>query len=628
MRGVSLDIPATSGLVCLVGENGTGKSNLLELLAAAAHEFGLSAGLQISRGNPLEEEHSISVVLQLSESTVAGVRQKVQQNRGAHSGWDGTLHLTSESGRPHRKMLTAGGVPDVPTSQSVAQLAITYLRERTDTYYLYLDADRAYPPNVIDARGHAEALGHDWESVTWRKGRAYLPTRTLYDEWIKYFLARETQGATKYTQQARRAEEQATAPPRFQDYFREYKDAVRKVLPHLMFNGVDTRERTLLFDTADVELSFKNLSGGEREIAFLLGQIDRFALRRGLLLVDEPELHLNPDLIRAWIAYLRDTVQDGQVWIATHSLEAAEVAGTASSFVLERAPEGRSVVCAAPLANRPVLAALSAALGSPAFSTRRLRFIYVEGDRQTRERERFYSLCGDDSVNRFMEGGGCTEVVRRVTTVRELARECSEAIRVGGVIDRDFRTPACIAEEPRLGTIHVLGCHEVENLFLHPASIQAVLRQLGKADMKAAALLVDASDHVAGSWVFERTYARHEGLPQPSPLLKERIRSLKWRDLSSASIEDLVPVEAGMDAQLKRELVSGLSHSIAAYRDLRTSDRLWAECLGKEVTALVARDIGYRSADVFESSVVQLWRTRAVTEPAELTDLRAYIARI
>lgn len=174
---------------------------------------------------------------------------------------------------------------------------------------------------------------------------------------------------------------------------------------YIAFVGVDLDRRTVLFDTAGIELAFAKLSGGEREIAFIVGQIERFHLRRGLLLIDEPELHLNPDLLRNWLTFLRDTIEDGQVWAATHALEAAEVAGPDSSFVLERDPETRTVTSASSLRTRPVLSALATAVGAPAFSLYRRRFVYVEGDRETGERERFFRICGGMKVNRFIEGG-------------------------------------------------------------------------------------------------------------------------------------------------------------------------------------------------------------------------------
>src|SRR5690606_403712 len=96
--------------------------------------------------------------------------------------------------------------------------------------------------------------------------------------------------------------------------------------------------------------------------------IDRFGLKQGLFLLDEPELHLNADLIRNWVTYLTGTVESGQVWLATHSLEAVEAAGQVATFVLERNEQTRRVDRLSRLDTRPVLSALSRAVGTPAFS--------------------------------------------------------------------------------------------------------------------------------------------------------------------------------------------------------------------------------------------------------------------
>jgi predicted ATPase len=147
----------------------------------------------------------------------------------------------------------------------------------------------------------------------------------------------------------------------------------------VIFTGVESKGRTLLFDTTGLELSFSQLSGGEREIAFLIGQIDRFGLRQGLFLLDEPELHLNADLIRAWVAYLTGSVQTGQIWLATHSLEAVEAAGQEATFVLERNEDTKRVDTLARLDTRPVLSVLSRAVGTPAFSISKLLFCLRRG---------------------------------------------------------------------------------------------------------------------------------------------------------------------------------------------------------------------------------------------------------
>jgi hypothetical protein len=188
-----------------------------------------------------------------------------------------------------------------------------------------------------------------------------------------------------------------------------------------------------LFNTTGLELSFNQLSGGEREIAFLVGQIDRFGLREGLFLLDEPELHLNSDLIRSWVEYLTGTVETGQIWLATHSLEAVEAAGKNACFVLERDETTRKVNKLTRLDSLPVVAALSRAVGTPAFSIAKLRFAFIEGEEEVGERERFRKLAGTPPDIRFMEGGSCTDVVRRVASIQTLAKESGAEIRIGGI---------------------------------------------------------------------------------------------------------------------------------------------------------------------------------------------------
>ncbi|HYU18815.1 MAG TPA: AAA family ATPase [Chloroflexota bacterium] len=633
-RDVRLTVPPDASLVCLIGENGTGKSNILELLAAAAHRLGISSGVDIPRGDPFQELHAFTVVLQLTESEAALVSPELwTQHVGPAGEWDRTVRLESRRGADGDpvQQVTAAGAADPQPTRSFAEQVVQQLRQREETQHLYLDADRAYPPLQIQPYQYAEALSQPYESIELTKQWAFRPTRAMYEEWIKYFLGREVSHDTEYVQQIRRARETGGPQPQFEDPFSSYRDAVLQVLPHVRFVGADTTNRTILFDTAGSQLSFPKLSGGEREIAFLIGQIERFQLRRGLLLLDEPELHLNPDLLRTWVAWLRDSVQEGQVWLATHSLEAVEVAGPSSTFVMERAGDSRTVQRVSPLGSRPVISALSAAVGAPAFSISRLRFVYVEGERQTRERERFYQICGEPTVNRFLEAGGCTEVIRKLATVRALAQETEEQVRVGGVIDRDFRTPPQMAELQTQASVHVLGCHEIENLYLYPDAIGELLRRAGRSPDETQGILQTVSDRFAGLWIVQRTAMRHPDFPEPTPLVRELAGGLKWdtvADDKERAVRDIVSRYGPLEAGVESKLINSLLRSADVYEKLRESPDLWKTCLGKQVLNSIPRALGLNSADSLERHVFQLWTDKAVALPAEALELLAYLHRI
>ena len=291
----------------------------------------------------------------------------------------------------------------------------------------------------------------------------------------------------------------------------------------------------MLFDTTGLELAFDQLSGGEREIAFLVGQIDRFGLRQGLFLLDEPELHLNADLIRTWVGYLMSTVSSGQIWLATHSLEAVEAAGQQATFVLERNLETRQVDSLARLDTRPVLSVLSRAVGTPAFSISQLRFVFIEGEEGVGERERFRKLAGEQADIRFMECGSCSEVVRRVEAIRSLAEESSTEIRVGGVVDRDFQSEAKVSALKKEHGVLALPVHEVENFFLHTSTMLRLSRQNGSPDVDIAMVIREAADRRAGSWIFQRAMAtdRAARLPPMQDGAKERAKSVCWAKLET-----------------------------------------------------------------------------------------------
>jgi ABC-type uncharacterized transport system ATPase subunit len=97
-RGIEIEVPKESTLICLVGENGTGKSNLLELLSAALQVLGVSEGVEIPRGNPFDELHQLTVVLEVTRQPESFPSENPGfQDQQRQAGWDGTLELATEN---------------------------------------------------------------------------------------------------------------------------------------------------------------------------------------------------------------------------------------------------------------------------------------------------------------------------------------------------------------------------------------------------------------------------------------------------------------------------------------------------------------------------------------------------
>ena len=84
-------------------------------------------------------------------------------------------------------------------------------------------------------------------------------------------------------------------------------------------------------------------------------------------------------------------------------------------------------------------------------------------------------------------------------------------MRVGAVIDLGFRTDGEAASLSTDAGVHVLGCHEIENVFLDPEGLAVLLDHVGKAPDLAEQVVRHAGDRFAGLWIAERAVAGWKG---------------------------------------------------------------------------------------------------------------------
>lgn len=627
-RGIHLDIPDDASVVCLVGGNGTGKTQIFELIASSAHYIGLSEGFESSRGNPHNENGDFEVTFVIGKNTVPTLDDPSDalpvDLEKPMSEWDRTIAISSTSNSG--KKITAGGVYDLTQSTKLAKHLVDMIRTSKSIHYLMLDADRAYPRVQVQTHELGSAFETDWLGNA--KSRSYALTKSLYEEWFRYLIGTENRENNSHIEKIRRARDRLHEEPKFIDRMLGYKKSVQEVLPHLLFTGINSQTRNINFDTTGISLTFDQLSGGEREIAFLIGQIERFGLRKGLLLVDEPELHLNYDLLRVWIGFLKRTVDEGQIWLATHALEVVEVAGKQATFLLERDSNTRMVVNAGPIADKPILSTLSRAVGSPAFSISGLTFVLIEGEEEIGERERFRLLTESPSEARFMEAGNCREVMRRLDTLKMLAKASGEPLRIGGIIDGDWRSAGERSEFEALG-IHVLQVHEVENFFLHPETVKNLMESISADPSTYEQILTDAADFRAGSFIFDsaRTDKRFQDFPPPHADVRQLVHSTRWSCLESDSkvLQEIVDADPNLSDDQRALLLKHLLARAKSYSRVREDGSLWKRCEGKEVFRSIANAIGLSDPVTAEKAILGVWTKRPELRPSELNDLRAYI---
>ena len=172
-------------------------------------------------------------------------------------------------------------------------------------------ADRRYPPErftnvTVDVEKQDEAWKQSAMYNT--EGKYGGVKEALGNEWIRGIIRKEA-GETAA------AEEMATA----------MREIFSDMIPDKEFSGPrPTREGRLEFNvlTGGNEHDIDDLSSGEKEILFGYLKTRTRAPRNSVIIVDEPELHLNPRMIAGlpnlYERHIGRALQN-QVWLVTHS---------------------------------------------------------------------------------------------------------------------------------------------------------------------------------------------------------------------------------------------------------------------------------------------------------------------
>lgn len=146
----------------------------------------------------------------------------------------------------------------------------------------------------------------------------------LYNYAAKYANIK-TQMATEYVIHALR--QQGGNPLKGRELLSEtLQELFRKFFPGKEFQGVTANDQGELEFAVNVQggdrHDINDLSSGEKEILFGYLRLRNNAQRQSVVLLDEPELHLNPKLIQGLPQFYEKYVGtdlDNQIWTVTHS---------------------------------------------------------------------------------------------------------------------------------------------------------------------------------------------------------------------------------------------------------------------------------------------------------------------
>lgn len=281
------------------------------------------------------------------------------------------------------------------------------------------------------------------------------------------------------------------------------KELTSNLLPHLSFDQVDASNRNQVrvlwrVHAKDTIVDFDDLSSGEKSIIQIFYPLVEARTKEILqriqqtrtsqpqpefcVLIDEPELHLHPNLQVKVFDYLRLLTSGGrmQVIIATHSPTIVEYASFEELFLLRPVEAvGISDNQLVQVATDDVrLQFLREVFGTTSNLTALQPIVVVEGVDQNSvskvvsDRKLYRALHpGFDRVT-VVAGGGKADCIRLREVLEGALRQFSFNLRAVALLDLDLATA-----KPPVGVVH-LPVSMIENFLLDPHAIWEAIQSV------------------------------------------------------------------------------------------------------------------------------------------------------
>ena len=223
-------------------------------------------------------------------------------------------------------------------------------------------------------------------------------------------------------------------------------------------------------------IDIDDLSSGEKEILNIYIRFHQLRPKDAVILFDEADAHLHPDLERRYLQVLRKGGKGNQLWLTTHSPEMMIAAGSDALYtVLKEPPSDNGNQLVRVTENEQLHNVLSEVMGSRGLVSFNQRIIFMEGDNASADRE-IYEAAYPPGVHNvsFVPTGNSATVRKTAERVNDLLTLSTGFQQYFSIVDGDIERAA---SDPTAGKrLFRLPVYHVENFLLDECDIFEVTR--------------------------------------------------------------------------------------------------------------------------------------------------------
>jgi len=332
---------------------------------------------------------------------------------------------------------------------------------------------------------------------------------------------------------------------------------------------INTSPFQFIIRTPRGDIDIDDLSSGEKEILNTFIRFHQLQYKDAVILFDEADAHLHPDLERRYLEVLRKIGKGNQLWITTHSPEMMMAAGSESLYTILKepiTPDGNQFVRVTD--NDQLHSALSEVMGSRGLVSFNQRIIFIEGEESSIDRELYENFYppGVHNVS-FVPAGNSATVRKTAERVNELLTSSITFQQYYAIIDGDIERSI---DPPLTGRLYKLPVYHVENFLLDSRVILEVCKEMLRANCPYA--VHDDVTRMLKTIILEDNHLN---------AFTNALREAKWATLAKQVCEGLYN---GNSYQMpKLEFCTVKSEAKQLLEKSISTDEWRSKCKGREV---------------------------------------------
>ena len=250
----------------------------------------------------------------------------------------------------------------------------------------------------------------------------------------------------------------------------------------LKFMGISFDSSPIKFniETPNGVIDIDELSSGEKEIFHSYIRFHRFSPKGAVILFDEPDLHLHPEVIKRYLLQLKKTLQGNQLIVTTHSPEIMLGIDSSSLYTIQKtiSTEGYSQIYPV-VSNENRFELLKDIVGPSGIISFNKKIVFIEGEHSSSDIAVYETFYPSHKFNlKFVPAKNSFGINKTSEKIQDLLSSSVDFQEYYCIVDGDLNTKT--NEKPASDRLFKLPVYHIENFLLDEdkifKSIQKLLR--------------------------------------------------------------------------------------------------------------------------------------------------------